>query len=303
MYLLYNVYNNRYEKSFDQLDDLMTYLAHFNIYIDRDHAFNYELDRYIDSKRFGVLNRYVSLRIQSEVGQNPEWIDSDKREISLNAVKKLRKHSGFSVDLSDKNNSKILIRDLQIIDSITYKQYILDSDDIEAILKRTCNITRYKSCCDIPDFSYRSTSVPSVHKIKYCGGRCPKIKSYVREFGNHELDEYIRPRKRKQINYLVYWGDRYRDDTIGWKSSTKLHKQWEKKAMYQTKNHVWTGKENKRQRINQLDYVDIWNDGWVENYLHWEKKIDRKIKKSNELRTSNIKGRVEYEYRDTSKNN
>lgn len=279
MYLLYNIHSNKYEKSFDQLDDLMAYLAHFNIYIDKDHAFNYELDRYIDSKKHGVLNRYVSLRIQNKLDQEPEWLEQDKLDLSLNAVKKLKKHSGFSVDMLDGHKSKILVRDLQIIDSSTYKQYLLDSEDIEAILKRTCNITRYKSCYDIPDFSYRSTSVPTVHKAKYYGGRYPKIKAYVREFGNHELNEYIRPRKRKQINYLVYWGDRYRDDTIGWKSSTKLHKQWEKKAIHETKNHVWTGRENKRQRIDQLDYVDVWNVHHIARYIRWEAKLDYKIKK------------------------
>ena len=275
MYLLYNIHSNKYEKSFDQLDDLMAYLAHFNIYIDKDHAFNYELDRYIDSKKHGVLNRYVSLRIQNKPDQEPEWLEQDKLGLSLNAVKKLKKHSGFSVDMLDGHKSKILVRDLQIIDSLTYKQYLLDSEDIEAILKRTCNITRYKSCYDIPDFSYRSTSVPTVHKAKYYGGRYPKIKAYVREFGNHELKEYIRPRKRKQINYLVYWGDRYRDDTIGWKSSTKLHKQWEKKIACRDKNHIWTGQENKRQRINRLCRVDMWDVGRVEKYLNWIDKLDK----------------------------
>lgn len=293
MYLLYNVHSKIYEKSFDQLDDLMAYLAHFNIYIDRDHEFNYELDRYIDSRKFGMLNRYVSLRIQNKIGQSSEWMSGSAAGLGLNAIKKLKKHSGFLIDLSDKHNGRILVKDLQIIDSITYKQYILDSDDIEAILKRTCNTTRYKSCYDMPNFSYRSTSVPSIHKVKYYGCRYPKIKAYVREFGNHELRDYTRSKKRKQINYSVYWGDRYRDDTIGWKSSTKLHKQWEKKAMYETKNHVWTGRENKRQRINQLEYVDVWNEHHIAKYIRWEDK----------LRTNNIKGRVDYEYRDTGKNN
>ena len=145
----------------------------------------------------------------------------------------------------------------------------------------------------MPNFSYRSTSVPAIHKVKYYGCRYPKIKAYVREFGNHELRDYTRSKKRKQINYSVYWGDRYRDDTIGWKSSTKLHKQWEKKAMYETKNHVWTGRENKRQRINQLEYVDVWNEHHIAKYIRWEDK----------LRTNNIRGSADYEYRDTGKNN
>lgn len=226
MYLLFNVIREKYEYSFDKLSDLMAYFAHFNVYLDSDHSLIHDLAG--NCFNDWAVNYFVSLRVADS------WDEVNQRKdisgYKKSTIHKLVKISGVHVDFE---SSTVMTKDLIILDE-DYNVYVIDRDDIEAILSRTCNVTDYKSNLDFPDFKYRFDSVPGTSsKLSGCSKNL-KLFRYVRHLSKAESELSLYHGRRFRIitkelvNRASGWDYRYKRLSVSWKHCRKVRKQWQK---------------------------------------------------------------------------
>lgn len=212
MYYLYSLLSSRYEFSFNKIEDLIAYLSHFNTYIDKDHSVINELA----SGAVGdyTVNYFVGIRLQN-AGKELRLIKTS--EYPKRTIEKIIKNCKLQTDA----DGNIIANDLIILDQ-EYKKYCLDVYDIDAILRRLCSYTEYKSVKDIPNFKYRSTAVPGVRNYRFKSRRGPSLMQEKKALSDSEYFKYSRTKRLK-----IRIKPKYKSGVKSWKKFGKYSKQWE----------------------------------------------------------------------------
>lgn len=226
-YYVYSVTKHRYEYSFASLRYLMAYLAHYNIYLDSDHKLYHDFANNCFNDY--SVNYFVGLRIANSWDEVETVIDVSSYK--KKSISKLVKITGVQYKKDDKT---FITKDLIILND-KYEVYTLDLEDIDAILNRICNYTDYKSNLDFPDFKYRFSSVPGVHRCRSYGLRHTNNFNSARSLQNYayDLQEYTgvksRVRLPKDVRELLSgWDYRVICCDNSWKQRKDIKKQWQK---------------------------------------------------------------------------
>lgn len=214
MYYLYSIKDNRFEYSFDTMQSLIAYLSHYNTYIDEVHPVIPELAS--EACNSHIVNYFVGIRLLNGSKQS----SFNTAGISKKTIKMLVKNCKVCIDKS----GSIALNDLKILDE-DYNPVSLDQYDIDAILRRLCSYTEYKSNYDIPNFKYRSTPVPNCGISRYRGRRGPKLGQERRLLSAPEYRQFSR---KKRLNIERRENNNSRNKS--WKQFGRARKQWELKA-------------------------------------------------------------------------
>lgn len=226
MYYLYSITDNRFEYSFDTMQSLIAYLSHYNTYIDEVHPVIPELAS--EACNSYIVNYFVGIRLLNGSKQS----SFNTAGLSKKTIKMLVKNCKVCIDKS----GSIALNDLEILDG-DYNHVDLDQYDIDAILRRLCSYTEYKSNYDIPNFKYRSMPVPNCGISRYRGGRCPRL---FQERRLLHIPEYVQFSRKKRLKIERKERDNYRNKS--WKEFGRARKQWELKVRNKYK-HISVGNE------------------------------------------------------------